>query len=90
MKKALILLAFVLSLVACTKPQLELGAHQAQAKSTFFSRVQYFKDGRTPGTDTTWTLTMLNQTMIDSFARYNGKVYWESSTVKEVGVLWTR
>lgn len=91
MKKAIYILAFVLALVACSKPSVERNpAPVATGKTTFFSHVNYYKDGRTPGTDTIWTLRMLNQDMIDAFAKDNGRVYWESSTLKEVGVLWSK
>jgi hypothetical protein len=91
MKKALVFLAFVLALVACSKPHVEPNqAAVAPAKTTYFSHVNYYKDNRQPATDTVWTMRMMSQAMADSFAKDNGKVYWESSTVKEVGVLWSK
>jgi hypothetical protein len=90
MKKIILFLALVVLLVACTKEQIQPNVPLAAHKLTFFSRVQYFKDNRTPGTDTIWTLQLFNQQMVDSFARYNGKVYWESTIAKEVGVVWSK
>lgn len=89
MKKTLLILA--LFLAACTKQHDALQAPTQPAKQQqFFSRVQFFKDGRKPSTDTIWTLMMLNQMMVDSFRKYDGKVYWESTIAKEVGVLWAK
>lgn len=90
MKKiALVMIAALLVLASCSKQAADLPvAPPTTAK--FFSRIQYFKDGRTPATDTVWTLHLFNQQMVDSFARYDGLVYWESTTVKEVGRLWSK
>jgi hypothetical protein len=90
MKKIALFIALVALLVACTKEQIQPNVPVAAHKLTFFSRVQYFKDNRTPSTDTIWTLQLFNQMMVDSFSRYNGKVYWESTIAKEVGVVWSR
>ena len=89
MKKIALLTALVLTLISCSKQASDITAPPAPSLK-FFSRIQYFKDNRTPATDTVWTLALFNQTMVDSFARHDGQVYWESSTVKEVGRLWSK
>lgn len=90
MKKMTLFLALLVLLVSCTKEQIQREAPLTKAKISYFSRVQFFKDGRTPGTDTIWTLQLFNQQMVDSFSKYNGRVYWESTIAKEVGVLWSK
>lgn len=92
MKKIALFLALVVLLVACSKENLQRDDAPAadDFKVSYFSRVQYFKDNRKPSTDTIWTLQLFNKQMVDSFAKYNGRVYWESTIAKEVGVLWTK
>lgn len=87
MKKIALFLAIATLLVACSKQSSDL---VEPTTHSFFSRVQYFKDNRTPATDTVWTLQLFNQQMVDSFAQYHGLVYWESNTVKEIGVMWSK
>lgn len=91
MKKIMLFLALIVLLVACSKEQITRNTPVVpKSKVSYFSRVQYFKDNRTPSTDTIWTLQLFNQQMVDSFAKWNGKVYWESTIAKEVGVLWSK
>lgn len=92
MKKMTLILATMITLAACSRQADDLPVAPAQVpvQKTFFSKVDRFKDGRTPATDTVWTLHLFSQNMVDSFARYNGYVYMETSTFKEVGVLWTK
>ena len=87
MKKMTFILATLFTLAACSKPADQL-PDPTVAKENFFSKVTRWKDGRTPSVDTVWTLRLFSQNMVDSFARYNGYVYFESTTYKEQGVLW--
>ena len=87
MKKLLILIACIATtLVACTK-HLDVKPAPAQV---YFSRVQYFKDGRKPATDTVWTLHLTTQAEIDQYAPQNGYIYAETSTYVDKGAMWTR
>lgn len=90
MKKIALFLLLSIALVACTKEQLQKADDPQVSTEKFFSRVRYWKDNRQPSTDTVWTLRLFNQTLVDSFSRYNGTIYQETAVVKEVGVLWSK
>lgn len=90
MKKITLTLALALSLVACSKQVDRPEAVTATKTETFFSRVQYFKDGRKPATDTVWTLRLLSSDMVTTYQKQVGYVYAETSTYREVGVLWSK
>lgn len=85
MKKIFLILALLGAMASCSRQ-----ADQVPPQNNFFSKVNRWKDGRTPGVDTVWTLRLFSQNMVDSFARYNGYVYFESTTYTEQGVLWSK
>ena len=87
MKKLLLLvICSTAMLVACTK---RIDVKPAPPE-VFFSRVQYFKDGRKPATDTVWTLHLTTQAEIDQYAPQNGYIYAETSTYVDKGAMWTK
>jgi hypothetical protein len=56
----------------------------------YFSRVRYFKDGRKPATDTTWTLHLTSEALVQQYQKNDGYVYGETSTYTELGTLWSK
>ena len=90
MKKMTFILALVIATASCSRHSDQIPTTSPPAKDTYFSKVTRWKDNRTPPVDTVWTLRLFNQQMVDSFARYNGKIYFESSTYVEQGVMWSK
>jgi hypothetical protein len=88
MKRTLLLITLVLSLVACTKTAQDTVLSATPKK--FFSRVRYFNDGRKPATDTVMTIEISGAQMEASFAPNCGKLYTETTYYREVGVCWQR
>lgn len=88
MKKLTLFLTTLIVLAACSKSSDNLLAEEKKEK--FLSKVQRYKDGRSPGVDTVWTLRLFNQQMVDSFAKYDGYIYLETNTLTEVGVIWSK
>lgn len=85
MKKIFLLLAITFALIACNK---EANDRTDEERDNYFSKVKRYTDGRTPPVDTVWTLQLFTQAMVDSFAQYDGYLYSQTSTYREVGVLW--
>lgn len=77
-------------LVACSKSDSDAYVRPQPTFEHFFSRVNYFTDGRTPYTDTVWTLRLMNQTMIDSFSVYDGRIVSENSYSIQIDTIWKR
>jgi hypothetical protein len=91
MKKVRLALALVTSLFACTKEGPTDMGRPGQAPVHFFSRVRYFGDGRTPATDTVWTIKILNDSMYAVFERQHGYVFADQSPAwMEIGRLWKK
>lgn len=90
MKKAILILSILFTLVACSKQSSDLVAPVQPKTEQYFSQVNRYKDGRTPAVDTVWTLKILDQVMLDTYTRQNGYVYNETSTTLTVGVLWSK
>lgn len=87
MKRTLLLITLVLSLVACTKTAQDAVLDHPKK---FFSRVRYFNDGRKPATDTVMTIEISDPQVEAAFAPNCGKLYTETTTYREVGVCWQR
>lgn len=87
MKKITFLLVAMITLAACSRQSDEL---PGPVQDSYFSKVNRWKDGRTPAVDTVWTLWLFNQQMVDSFAQYHNKIYFESATHIEQGVLFKK
>lgn len=90
MKKAILILSILFTLVACSKQSSDLVTKAEPKLEHYFSQVNRYKDGRTPAVDTVWTLKILDQVMMDTYTRQNGYVYNETSTTLTVGVLWSK
>lgn len=90
MKKALLILTLVVALVSCSKERLETAKSEPATTETYFSHIRQYKDNRTPSVDTIWTLQMLNSEMTAFYKKEDGKVYFDASTYREVGVLWSK
>lgn len=60
------------------------------APDYWFSRVRYFKDHRTPATDTVWTLHLITADLVNQYVGQDGYIYAETSTYSDVGVLWIK
>ncbi len=89
MKQLLLIFTLVITLAtACSKSHDAL--LQAPAKTEYFSRVQFFKDGRKPATDTVWTLTLTSASQLQTYGPLNGYIYNETSTFVDKGVLWSK
>lgn len=90
MKKILLSLAVVIALASCSRSSDQIPEAPPKAKDTYFSKVTRWKDNRTPSVDTVWTLRLFSQIMVDSFARYDGKIYIETATYVEQGIMWSK
>lgn len=90
MKKTFLALAFMIAMASCSRQADQIPTASPPAKDTYFSKVYRFKDNRTPPVDTVWTLHLFSQNMVDSFAKYNGKIYSETTTYVEQGVMWSK
>lgn len=92
----LCLATIIVSVSSCDKqidkPAAEGPKAQLPAKGPdyYFSRVRFFKDGRTPSTDTTWTLHLITVPMVEQYRKSDGYIYNETSTFTEVGSLWSK
>lgn len=89
MKKILSILIVAVALISCSKEQLKSVEPETPTEQ-YFSHVRYFKDNRTPAIDTIWTLQMLNAEMVAQYAPDHGRIFNETSTHTEVGVLWSK
>lgn len=90
MKKLTLIAALVIiTLVACSKKEGVLTQPNATPNS-YFSRVQFFTDGRKPATDTVWTLKLIDQSMVNAYKGQDGYIYASTSTYVERGVLWSK
>lgn len=79
------LIPFILVLLlSCSKGN----ESRQQDLDWYISRVRYYKDNRTPATDTIWTLRLYNQMLVDSFSRYNGRVIDENNIQVTKDKLW--
>lgn len=90
MKKFLLTLGIVIVVASCSRQADDITGVQTPVKPTYFSKVTRWKDNRTPSVDTVWTLHLFSQVMVDSFARYDGKIYMETTTYVEQGVMWSK
>lgn len=92
MKKALFTLATLILLASCSKQASDLAAPAppVEPKEQFFSQVMRYKDGRTPGVDTVWTLRLQTQDMVTTYTALDGYLYDETSTYRKVGVLYSK
>lgn len=88
MKKLIIFLSILSLATACTKSNDMQVAQPAQ--DSYFSRIRYFNDGRTPATDTIWTLHLISPEMVDSFRRQDGYIYEDSRFYLDRGKFWTK
>lgn len=80
-------MAILTTLAACSRQADQV---PEPPQNQYFSKVTRWKDNRTPAVDTVWTLHLFSQNMVDSFARYNGKIYFETTTYVEQGVMWSK
>lgn len=87
---SLLLLALV-GLVACSKNDSDAYIRPSEPpRDYFFSRVNYFTDGRTPYTDTLWTMRLQSQSMIDSFSVYNGRIVAQTNYYIQIDTMWSK
>lgn len=91
MKKLLLSLALIAGLTACDKEAMTDLGRPGFAPEHYFSRVRFFYDGRTPATDTVWTLKIVGDSMLAVFKRQDGYVYEDHSpTWLDIGRLWEK
>jgi hypothetical protein len=87
MKTLITTLVALVLFASCSK---HIDQNPAAQTQVYFSRVQYFKDGRQPSTDTVWTLHLTTQTLIDTYSAENGQIYADTRTYTDKGVMWQK
>lgn len=89
MKKILSTLAILFTLASCNKDAADL-VPDPPAQEKYFSQVRRYSDGRTPSTDTVWTLKLQSPDLVATYQALDGYVYETTSTFTRVGVFYSR
>ena len=89
MKKTLLLLTLTLALISCSKNHEDVEKRYPNLQY-FFSQVKFYKDGRTPSTDTVWTLRLIDDTMIESYRKQDDYLYEDATTHRTLGKFYSR